>query len=758
MYTVKFILPLLLALTALSVFVAPLAERFVAGWFRHDVELRSELIFQSVGDTLAESIGDGARAGNLKKLFNRIARDERVLAAGLCASDGRLISQSTAWPTSVSCPAINPNKPHLSVLESEKNAVLISAFPISPDDPQSVRFVVLHDLTFSAQRTQIMKLYLIAFLIGLSIIAAGVTIITARLTLRTFLDRLRLTLSDPSVRLANQRLPREFLPVVREVRHMLRELRPSTYHLENIKVGWTPQTLRSLLEKELPGAEMIAVSNREPYIHNFVDEQIVLQRPASGVVTALEPVIRACKGTWIAHGSGSADKETVDERDCIAVPPEHPEYALRRIWLSQEEEDGYYYGFANEGLWPLCHISFVRPNFRESDWETYKAVNRKFADAVVAQAKTKNPVVLIQDYHFAMLPGYIREKLPDATILAFWHIPWPNPEVFSICPWREEILKGMLGSSVIGFHTQFHCQNFMDSVDRFMESHINRDQSIVTADGHATLVRPYPISIAWPPQGLAGVPDAAQCRADVCAHFNLPPNSFIGVGVERFDYTKGIIDRFQAIRLFLRSYPEWQGRFTFIQAAAPTRSRLHAYQAIHQETVDLAREINEEFGKGSYQPILLQIQHHEPGEVFRLFRAADFCIVSSLHDGMNLVAKEFVAAREDEKGVLILSTFAGASKELMESLLVNPYDAKGMSEAMHRALVMSEAEQKERMHLMREMVRDNNVFFWAARILFDAALLRKRAHIVELISHEDPHKESNARVVHLASGKRRPVS
>ncbi|MEK6747121.1 MAG: trehalose-6-phosphate synthase [Pseudomonadota bacterium] len=734
MFIIRFILPLFFALTALAVVATPLAENFVSSWFRKDVEQRSQLIFQSVEDVLMDFWKEKKNAVTYQKLFDKIALDKRVLSVGLCSPDGKLIGKSSQWPSNLPCPEQPlPEKPAFLMQQLGIGNILISSFYVSVDD-EKLTFVVLHDLTFSVKRTEETRFYLIGFLIIISVTAAFVTIITARLTLKNWLGRLRLSLIAGGDKFQNQGLPREFIPVVREVKQMLRDMKPTNYQLENIKVDWTPQTLRHLLEQELPGSEVIVVSNREPYIHNRLNDKIVMQRPASGVVTALEPILRACGGTWIAHGSGSADRDTVDSQDCIAVPPEHPEYSLRRIWLTQEEEDGYYYGFANEGMWPLCHITFVRPNFRESDWQAYKDVNRKFADAVIKQAKTKNPVVLVQDYHFALLPRYIRESLPDATIITFWHIPWPNPEVFSICPWREEILSGLLGSSVLGFHTQFHCQNFMDTVDRFLESHINRDQSIISAGDHTALIRPYPISIAWPPEGLDEMPAADICRENVHKRFDLGSDIMIGVGVERFDYTKGIIDRFQSIRELLRIYPQWRGKFCFIQAAAPTRSRLQVYQDIQQETEKLVEEINNEFGGQNYKPIILMARHHEPVEVFELFRAADFCIVSSLHDGMNLVAKEFVASRDDDKGTLILSTFAGASKELLEALLVNPYDTKGMAEAMHRALIMPLNEQKERMHLMREMVKDHNVYHWAARILLDAAHLRKRARIESLIT------------------------
>jgi trehalose 6-phosphate synthase/phosphatase len=731
MLLARFILPLLAVLTVLALIATPLAEDLISRWFQRDVQIRSQLIYQSVEDSLANIWNRENKMAGYARLFENIARNERILAVGLCQANGTLASKSRAWPDEVSCPS-DPSAISLYKIDGQK--ILANSFPLPVDAVDKPHLTILHDLTFSANRITNMRLYLVGFLIIVCLSAAAITLLTARITLREWMSRLRSSLSDPKSSLLQGKLPRELLPVVREMRQMLRDMKPGTYHLEKLRVDWTPQTLKLLLEKELPSSEVIIVSNREPYIHNMVNGKPAMQRPASGVVSALEPITRATGGVWIAHGSGSADKHTVDKDDYVAVPPHKPEYRLKRIWLSPEEEEGYYYGFANEGLWPLCHIAFVRPHFRESDWQTYKAVNRRFAEAVVAEAKTPDPIILVQDYHFALLPRYVRERLPNATVILFWHIPWPNPEVFSICPWREEILSGLLGSSIVGFHTRFHCQNFMDTVDRFLESQINREQSMVTMCQHETHIRSYPISIAWPPEGLEQVPPADECRKKIGEAYNIRPDVRIGVGVERFDYTKGIFDRLQAVRQFLTEYPEWQGRLTFIQAAAPTRSRLPAYQATQQEALKLAEDINKEFGNKNYQPIILLPRHHEPSEVYELFRAADFCIVSSLHDGMNLVAKEFVAARDDEKGVLILSTFAGASKELMEALLVNPYDAKGMADAIHSALNMPENEQKERMHLLRGTVADNNVYYWAGRMLLDAAHLRKRARIAQFIS------------------------
>lgn len=513
---------------------------------------------------------------------------------------------------------------------------------------------------------------------------------------------------------------------VEPARTLLRESEKNGQSAEAALVRWSPETLRRILDNELPDAEVIVVSNREPYIHNLKGDGVELVVPASGLVSALEPITRTCGGTWIAYGGGSADQITVDQHDRVAVPPDDPSYVLRRVWLSEEEHAGYYLGFANEGLWPLCHIAFTRPTFRAADWETYQRVNRKFADAVVAEARHERPIVLVQDYHFALLPRMIREQLPDAIIITFWHIPWPNSEVFSICPWRERILDGLLGSSIIGFHTQFHCNNFIESVDRFLETRIEREDSAISYRGNPSLVHAYPISIEWPPAPLRKLPAVDECRKRVRDRLGLPPDMKLCVGVERLDYTKGIIDRFQALEELLGRHPEWIGKVTFLQVAAPSRGTLPDYQKLHRDCQTRAEEINRRYGADGYKPVLLVAEHHTQEQVYEIYRAADICLVTSLHDGMNLVAKEFVAAREDEQGVLILSMFAGASKELLEALIINPFDAATMGEALAQALAMTADEQRDRMRRMREIVRDNNVYRWAGSMLLDAARLRKR--------------------------------
>jgi trehalose-6-phosphate synthase len=534
---------------------------------------------------------------------------------------------------------------------------------------------------------------------------------------------------------------------------LIRESERNGRPVEESLMQWSPDMLRQILQTELPDAELIVVSNREPYIHELVDGRIELKVPASGLVSALEPVTRTCAGTWIAHGGGSADRLTVDPADHLAVPPDNPAYTLRRVWLTDEEYKGYYSGFANEGLWPLCHIAFTRPIFRAADWECYQAVNRKFADVVIAEAKSERPVVLIQDYHFALLPRLIREKLPNAIIITFWHIPWPNAEVFSVCPWREQILEGLLGSSILGFHIQLHCNNFIESVDRFLESRIDREGAAISHGGETTLVHSYPISIEWPEHAP---PDSVEeVRARLVERHGLPANAKIAVGVERLDYTKGILDRFHALDEFFHQHSDWIGRLVFLQVAAPSRTSLPAYQRLHEECLALAAEINERYGRDGYQPIVLIDEHQNHAQLSELFRAADVCVVSSLHDGMNLVAKEFVAARDDEAGVLVLSAFAGASRELLEAVIVNPFDPSALGESFFQALTMSPEEQRERMTRMRDVVRNNNVFRWAGSMLLDAARLIKRGALREVVSARSPEVPANTNTIR-SNGKPAP--
>ncbi|HVA67012.1 MAG TPA: trehalose-6-phosphate synthase [Elusimicrobiota bacterium] len=484
---------------------------------------------------------------------------------------------------------------------------------------------------------------------------------------------------------------------------------------------WTAERLKEHVKITLEGRPIFVVANREPYMHVRKNGKIEVLTPASGLVTGVEPILLACGGVWVAHGAGDADKETADAKGRIAVPPESPQYTLRRVWLTNEEEEGYYYGFANEGLWPLCHIAYTRPQFKASDWEYYQAANQKFADALVEEmAGVRDPCVLIQDYHFAVLPKLIKKKRPDARVALFWHIPWPNPEAFAVCPWQREILEGMIAADIIGFHIQFHCNNFLETVDRTMECRIDWERFAVRRGGHTANVRPYPISVAFPnPVAAKPNPGAAELlrRAGLKAEF-------MGIGVDRIDYTKGLLERFTGIERFLDKYPQYRGRFTFVQIAAPSRTRIKRYRDLQLELESEAKRINAKFAARDYAAIVLMSSHHNHADIEPYYKAANLCMVTSLHDGMNLVAKEFIAARDEENGVLILSRFTGASRELRDALIVNPYDFEQSADAIARALEMPPEEQTARMVAMRAMVREHNIYAWAARLIDGLAQIR----------------------------------
>ncbi|MDE2238060.1 MAG: trehalose-6-phosphate synthase, partial [Elusimicrobia bacterium] len=407
---------------------------------------------------------------------------------------------------------------------------------------------------------------------------------------------------------------------------------------------WTPERLRAHVQSKLEGQPLFVVSNREPYQHVHQGKSTGVLVPASGLVTALEPILRACDGTWIAHGAGDADREAVDSHDRLRVPPEEPAYTLRRVWLTPEEEKGYYYGFANEGLWPLCHIAHTRPIFRAKDWGYYQEVNEKFAQAVLDEIEgVENPAVLAQDYHFALLPRMIKEKRPDARVALFWHIPWPNPESFGICPWQTELLYGMLGADLVGFHTQYYCNNFLETVDRTLECRIDRERFSVIKEEHLTAVKPFPVSVhfAASPQGFSAAPaDKPALLKEL--HSNA---GILGIGVDRVDYTKGILERFRAVERLLDKYPAYRGRFTLVQIGAPSRTHIKRYNDFLAETEAEADRINWRFKASSWRPIVLLNRHHNHREILPYYKAADVCLVTSLSDGMNLVCKEFISAR-----------------------------------------------------------------------------------------------------------------
>ena len=489
---------------------------------------------------------------------------------------------------------------------------------------------------------------------------------------------------------------------------------------------WTEVKLRDLVRAKLGENALFVVSNREPYMH-VIDEATVItkcMRPASGVVTALHPILCACGGTWLAHGAGNADKKFVNSKDKLGVPPEDNRYILKRIWLNKEEEDGYYYGFSNEGLWPLCHNTHTRPIFRETDWNVYKKVNQKFADSLLEELPVKNPFVFIQDYHFTLLGRMIKEKRPDATIALFWHIPWPTPESFSICPYRKEILDGMLGCDLIGFHVQNHCNNFLDTANRLLESRVDTEKFSVSRLNKETFIRAFPISVNGYMNKETEAPDLEKQIAKIKTEFELD-DKIIGVGVDRIDYTKGIVERVLAIDRFFEKYPQYKKKIVFIQMAAPSRVHIKRYHDLMAEIDELIEKKNWKHMDGNWKPIIYLKKHFSADEIIPFYKMADFCLVSSLHDGMNLVAKEYVAAKKDLSGALILSQFTGAARELTDAIQFNPYAIEEFAEAIKTAVKMPIEEKKKRMENMRKVVAENNIYRWAGNIITELTALKK---------------------------------
>ncbi len=480
---------------------------------------------------------------------------------------------------------------------------------------------------------------------------------------------------------------------------------------------WTKEALSDLVKARLPGYLFVVVSNREPYVHTFAGREVKCLVPPSGLTAALEPVMRACGGTWVAHGSGDADREVMDGGCKVGVPPGDPHYHLRRVWLTKEEENGYYFGFSNEALWPLCHIAYTRPVFRESDWNTYKKVNRLFADQVLEEVGNRKAFVFIQDYHLALLSRLIKEENPDIVTAQFWHIPWPNPEVFRVCPWQDEILHGLLGNDLLGFHIRYHCNNFMDTIDRSIEARVDRESYEVVCGGKRTAVRPFPISIDF--EAVSRDAQSQEVAAEIKglkSWLGLGEEK-IGFGLDRIDYTKGIPERLRAVDRFFEKYPAYRERLVFIQAGVQSRIHIPAYRRLNDEVDNLVEDVNWKYGTGHWKPVIYLQENLPPRTLMALRCLADFCVVSSLHDGMNLVAKEFVASRFDEDGVLVLSPFTGAARELNDALLVNPHAPDHLAEAIKESLEMPREERQRRMVKMRQLVRENNVYKWAADII-----------------------------------------
>jgi len=757
----KMVLPLIVSVAVVSGLFAWYQVRTERRILRSDLSRRAEILGEALQES-AEPLMEHAPNKNLQKLVERFSEREHLKGVAVYDADGKplaitpeIASEFQNWPEVAKNAADNDREIAEFVREKRTNkagkeenlALHILACPLHRDANVAGALALFHDTSYiDLQVAHTLRDSLVNALVQ-TLLIAGLALVLVRWTFMRPLKRTAHWLRTMRTGGANGTKAPPALPagqgeifdqLHQEVTHLARDLNTARATAEEEArlrdTGaslWTGERLRVSLQDKLNGTPLFVVSNREPYMHVLSDKDgsINVIVPASGLVTALEPVLLACNGTWVASGSGSADRAMVDKDDRLRVPPDHPSYTLRRVWVTDEEDKGFYEGFSNEGLWPLCHIAHTRPVFRPEDWIQYQRINRRFADVVLQEMEgTESPILLAQDYHFALLPRMVKEARPDARVAIFWHIPWPNPEMFGICPWQRELVDGLLGADLIGFHIQTHCNNFLETVDRAVEALTEWDRFAVNRHGHLTRVRPYPISVAFP----ESIPEedeirsAGAERAVICEELGIEA-SLLGVGVDRVDYTKGILERFRAIERFLELYPAFQRRFSLVQIGAPSRTDIVRYKNFLDEVGAEAERINGKFQSGRWKPIVFLKRHHSHEEIARYYRAASVCMVTSLHDGMNLVAKEFVASRADDQGVLILSTFAGAAAELPDALLVNPYDITQLSEAIHTALEMPEAEQAKRMQWMRRAVREHNIYRWAANLLSDLTEIRIEA-------------------------------
>ncbi|HEY6442249.1 MAG TPA: trehalose-6-phosphate synthase [Candidatus Acidoferrales bacterium] len=740
--SLRLILSLVIGITLVTFFISRNEVISQKRGLRADLERRAQILAESLGEIVEPALERSSHE-QLRHIVERFGNRQRLAGVVVYDRKGEVIAESSSLASRFTPPPVplaQVEKGDDGVSEFLKlGGAAIHAYylPLHDGAKLSGILAIFHDADYIEAQSKSIWRETIWHVIAQVLLIVFLTVLIIRWTVVLPISRMAQWMKDLRGGQVTPRpeLPKEdFLaPFSQEVVNFARSLAEAraaaTEEARLRETGqslWTPERLRVSLQRKLKGA-LFVVSNREPYIHLHRGKNIEISVPASGVVTALEPVLRACDGTWIAHGSGDADREMVDEQDRLRVPPDKPEYTLRRVWLSPEEEAGYYYGFSNEGLWPLCHIAHTRPTFRTSDWQSYQQANRKFAAAVLDELQnSQHPLLLVQDYHFALLPRMVKEVRPDARIAIFWHIPWPNPEAFGICPWQRELLDGLLGADLIGFHTQAHCNNFLETVDAVLESRIEWERFAVKRRNHLTFVQPFPISVDFreaqrEPEPADGSP--YDLRASLLKNLGVQA-SFLGLGVDRIDYTKGIIERFRGIESFLEKSPSYQGSFTFVQIGAPSRTTIPRYHDLIDEVEAEAARINAKYGAGNWKPIVLLTRHHSHSEILPYYRAADLCMVTSLHDGMNLVAKEFVAARADGEGALILSQFTGATRELRDAIIVNPYDTEQLGNAIREALEMKAEERQSRMRHMRQMVREHNVYRWAGNLLTELSEIR----------------------------------
>jgi alpha,alpha-trehalose-phosphate synthase [UDP-forming] len=479
--------------------------------------------------------------------------------------------------------------------------------------------------------------------------------------------------------------------------------------------------LGSVFRSALPDRRFVVVSNREPYEHYWDEaaDEIGVRRPAGGLVAALDPLMQAVGGIWIAWGSGERDRDVVDGQQRVRVPPEAPAYTLHRLWLTQQDVHQYYYGYSNQFLWPLCHLRAALTRTRAKYWARYIDVNRRFADAVVEELSDQQDdgaAVWFQDYHLTLAPAYVRQRRPDLTLAHFWHIPFPPLEIFRVATHGAELLRGMLANNLVGFHLPLFCDNFLRCAESLIDgATVDWERRMVELDGHRCYVRAFPISIDVKAFREAALhPDAAGRMKRVRARY-APEGALLGLGVDRIDYSKGLEEKLKALDILFDVYPEFRERFTFVQVAVPSRTGIDTYDWLNEKLERAAWSINDRYGTDGWQPVHVLKESLPVERLALLYRTADICVVSSLQDGMNLVAKEYVAAQVDEPGgVLVLSKFAGAAEELDGACEINPYDPESSAAALRQALLMSNEERADRSRRLRASLR--TIYDWMGEI------------------------------------------
>ena len=699
-----------------------------------DLRLRTALLADSFKESIRPSYLNNATS-TMQMVLDKFANRERLLGLAVYNNKSGIFAVSAGLPAELTADASIPEQAmdadsvtsdFLAIEESGRTYIF--ATPLHQDEKVIGSLAVFQRADYIDDViNQIWKTNLVRWLVQILLFSIAVILILRWIIYRPILRlvesihqaRIGKT-ADDSAAIKNQGF---FRPIAEEISKMSKSLlqartaasEEARLRLEKVDSPWTEERLKEFVKASLKNQKIFLLFKGEPYTHKKGKDGIYCFSQAGGVLTALEPLMEACGGMWIAHGNGDADKETVDENDTIQVPPDNPKYTLKRIWLTEKEEQGYNKGYSAEGLYPLCLNTYTRPIFREEDWVEYKRVNGKFAKVLLGEIKNvEKPIIIVNEYHLTLAPQMVKASRPDARIGIFWHTPWPSAEAFNICPQRKKILEGMLGADIIGFHTQQFCNNFIDTIGKNVEAIVDFDKFSITRDEHASYIRPFPIGVAFTEEKKSD--DSGMLGRKILDRFKIK-TKYLGLGVDRLDYVKGIPERFKGIEYFLDAHPEYRGQFTFFQIASPCRSSIEQYLQYKDIVSQEAERINEKFKTEDWQPIVLEMVQYSHQDINSLYKLANVCVVTSLHDGMNLVAKEYTAERDDELGALVLSQFTGAAYDLKGALIINPYSTKEIADAIYKGITMSPLEQTRRMKTMRNSVKNYNIYRWAGELL-----------------------------------------